>query len=91
MNNITTVKDLAMIFYNDLVENSKDTYEPDSKYTKLLGEIEETLSKITDFKTISDLESKIISLSDEDIVHYYCLGFETALDVAKVVFDDKVL
>ena len=59
--------DLAMIFYNEFVENGGDVYDPDSKFSKLMGEIDETLLNMLDFKTANDLEGKIISMSCEDV------------------------
>ena len=84
-----TAKELAMVFYNDMVENGDDTYDPDSKFTKTLNEIESILEKEVDFKTLSELEGLILTLSSEDVQQHYVWGFCTALEVASVVYDSQ--
>ena len=78
-----------MIFYNDMVENGDDTYDPDSKFTRILNEIEEILMSQLDFKTVSQLEGLILDLSSEDVQQHYIWGFEKALEVARVVYGSK--
>ena len=51
---MSNIRDLAMIFYNEFVENGGDAYDPDSKFSKLMGEIDETLLDLLDFKTCTD-------------------------------------
>ncbi len=87
MSNIMTTRDLAMTFYNEFVENGGDAYDPDSKFSKLMGEIDETLLNLLDFKTANDLEGKIISMSCEDVEQHYIWGFEKALEVCRLVYD----
>ena len=89
MKKIITAEDLAMIFYNDMVENGDDTYDPDSKFTKTLNEIENILEKEVDFKTLSELEGLILTLSSEDVQQHYVWGFCKALEVARVAFDSQ--
>lgn len=84
------VRDLAVIFYNDFIENGGDVYEPDSKFSKLLNEIDETLLRLFDFKTANDLEGKIISMSSEECEQHYIWGFEKALEVARVVYGSEI-
>lgn len=86
MSNITTTRGLAMTFYNEFVENGGDAYNPDSKFSKLMGEIDETLLNLLDFKTANDLEGKIISMSCEDVEQHYIWGFEKVLEVCRLVY-----
>ncbi len=87
MSNITTTRDLAMTFYNEFVENGGDVYDPDSKFSKLMGEIDEALLNLLDFKTANDLEGKIILMSCEDVERHYIWGFEKALEVCRLVYN----
>lgn len=87
MSNITTTRDLAMTFYNEFVENGGDAYDPDSKFSKFMGEIDETLLELLDFKTANDLEGKITSMSCEDVEQHYIWGFEKALEVCRLVYN----
>lgn len=89
MKKIITAQNLAMIFYNDMVENGDDTYDPDSKFSRTLNEIESILEEEVDFKTLSELEGLILTLSSEDVQQHYVWGFCTALEVARVVFDSQ--
>ena len=57
MSDTMTKRDLAMTFYNEFVENGGDVYDPDSKFSKLMGEIDEALLNLLDFK------SKVILLN----------------------------
>ena len=87
MSNITTTRDLAMTFYNDFVENAGDVYDPDCKFSRLMGEIDEILFNLLDFKTANDLEGKILTMSCEDVEQHYVLGFEKALEVCRIVYN----
>lgn len=87
MSNITTTRDLAMTFYNEFVENGGDVYEPDSRFSKVMGEVDETLFKLLDFKTANDLEGKILTMSCEDVEQHYVIGFEKALEVCRIVYN----
>lgn len=88
MKKIITAQELAMIFYDNMVENGDDTYDPDSKFTRLLNEIEAILERELDFELVSKLESLILDLCSEDLQQHYVWGFCTALAVARVVFDN---
>ena len=79
-------EELALIFYNNMLENGDDSYDPDSQFTRILNEIEEVMTEHLDFKTLSKLEGLILSLSSEDVEKHYIWGFCTALEVAKVVY-----
>ena len=68
MSNTMTTRDLAMTFYNEFVENGGDVYDPDSRVSKVMGEIDETLFELLDFKTANDLEGKILTMSGEDVI-----------------------
>lgn len=87
---IETAQDLALVFYNDMVENGDDSYDPDSKFTRTLNEIETILMDRLDFKTVSRLEGLILVLSSEDVQQHYIWGFTKALEVARLVFDSDV-
>lgn len=51
-----------------------------------MGEIDETLLDLLDFKTANDLEGKIISMSCEDVEQHYIWGFEKALEICRLVY-----
>ena len=87
MSNTMTTRDLAMTFYNEFVENGGDVYDPDSRFSKVMGEIDETLFELLDFKTANDLEGKILTMSGEDVIQHYIWGFEKALDVCRTVYN----
>ena len=87
MSNITTTRELAMTFYNEFVENGGDVYDPDSRFSKVMGEIDETLFELLDFKTANDLEGKILTMSGEDVIQHYIWGFEKALEVCRTVYN----
>lgn len=90
MSNTMTTRDLAMTFYNEFVENGGDVYDPDSRFSKVMGEIDETLFELLDFKTANDLEGKILTMSGEDVIQHYIWGFEKALEVCRLVYGQKV-
>ena len=90
MKKIITAQELAMIFYNDMIENGNDTYDPDSKFTRTLDQIEEILEREVDFKTLSQLEGLILDLSSEDVQQHYVWGFTKALEVGRVVFNSAI-
>ena len=87
MSNTMTTRDLAMTFYNEFVENGGDVYDPDSRFSKVMGEIDETLFELLDFKTANDLEGKILTMSGEDVIQHYIWGFEKALEVCRTVYN----
>ena len=80
-------EDLALVFYNDMVENGDDSYDPDSEFTRILNEIEEVMERTLDFKTQSKLEGLILSLSCEDVQQHYVWGFCTGVEVARAVLN----
>lgn len=83
MSNITTTRDLAMTFYNEFIENAEDKYDSDCKFSKLMGEIDDTLFELLDYNTANDLEGKILMMSCEDVEQHYIWGFEKALEVCR--------
>ena len=87
MSSTMTTRDLAMTFYNEFVENGGDSYDPDSRFSKVMGEIDETLFELLDFKTANDLEGKILTMSGEDVIQHYIWGFEKALEVCRTVYN----
>ena len=87
MSNTMTTRDLAMTFYNEFVENGGDVYDPDSRFSKVMGEIDETLFELLDFKTVNELEGKILTMSGEDVIQHYIWGFEKALEVCRTVYN----
>ena len=82
---ITNVHDLATIFYNIMLDNNEDYIEPDSKSGRLMTEINKMIFSLTDFRTGSDIESKIMEMAGVDSERYYCWGFAKGLEVANVV------
>ena len=84
-----TVEELAMIFYNDMLENGDDSYDPDSKFTKILNEIEAILEEHLDFKIVSKIEGLTLDLSSEDVRQHYVWGFCTGVEVARAVFNKE--
>lgn len=82
-----TTRDVAMTFYNEFVENGGDVYEPDSRFSKVMGEVDEMLFNLLDFKTANDLEGKILTMSCEDVEQHYVMGFEKALEVCRLVYN----
>lgn len=64
-----------------------DVYDPDSRFSKVMGEIDETLFELLDFKTANDLEGKILTMSGEDVIQHYIWGFEKALEVCRTVYN----
>lgn len=89
MSNITTTRDLAMTFYNEFIENAEDKYDPDCKFSKLMGEIDDTLFELLDYNTANDLEGKILMMSFEDVEQHYIWGFEKALEVCRIVYNKE--
>jgi hypothetical protein len=87
MSDTKTTRDLAMTFYNEFVENGGDAYDPDSRFSKVTGEIDETLFELLDFITANDLEGKILTMSGEDVIQHYIWGFEKALEVCRTVYN----
>ena len=87
MSSTMTIRNLAMTFYNEFVENGGDAYDPDSRFSKVMGEIDETLFELLDFKTANDLEGKILTMSGEDVIQHYIWGFEKALEVCRTVYN----
>ena len=87
MRNTMTTRDLAMTLYNEFVENGGDVYDPVSRFSKVMGEIDETLFELLDFKTANDLEGKILTMSGEDVIQHYIWGFEKALEVCRTVYN----
>lgn len=87
MSDAMTTRDLAMTFYNEFVENGEDVYDPDSRFSKVMGEIDETLFELLDFKTANDLEGEILTMSGEDVIQHYIWGFEKALEVCRTVYN----
>lgn len=87
MSSTMTTRDLAMTFYNEFVENGGDVYDPDSRFSKVMGEIDEILFELLDFKTANDLEGKILTMSGEDVIQHYIWGFEKALEVCRTVYN----
>lgn len=87
-------EELAQIFYNDMVEKGDDSYDPDSKFSTILNEIEDVMQENLDFNTLSKLEGLILGLSCEEVEQHYIWGFCTGVEVARVVLDssdDKLL
>jgi hypothetical protein len=54
MSDTMTTRDLAMTFYNEFIETGGDAYDPDSRFSKVMGEIDEALFELLDFKTAND-------------------------------------
>lgn len=84
---MSNIRDLAMTFYNEFVENGGDVYEPDSRFSKVMGEVDEILMSRLDFKTANDLEGKILTMSCDDVEQHYIMGFEKALEVCRIVYN----
>lgn len=89
MTNKMTIRDLARGFYIDFCENGGDVYDPDCKFSKMMDEIDDKLFNLLDFKTANDLEGKILNMSSEDVEQHYIWGFEKALEVCRLVYNQK--
>lgn len=85
MSDRMSTKELAMIFYNDMVENSKGDYQLNSQCKALTNDIDEILHQLPDTDRKEKLESKIIMLIYESSAHFYHLGFEKALEVSRLI------
>ena len=84
-----TAKELAMIFYDRMVDNNEDFVEPEPESSKLMGEIDDELFELVGVKKTLELEEKILRMNCLDCIDHYVWGFCTALEVASVVFDSQ--
>lgn len=87
MNDRMSTKELAMIFYNYMVEKSGGNYQLNSKCRTLTNDLDEILSLLPDTNIKEDLDSKIIMLIYETSLHFYHLGFEKALEISRLIYN----
>ena len=83
------IKDLAMVFYDRMVDNNEDYLEPDSESSVLMNEIDETLFNLLGFKEANKLEEKMLRMCCIDAELYYTWGFEKAMEVARVIYGSE--
>lgn len=86
---IETAEELAMIFYDRMVDNNEDFVEPEPESSKLIGEVIKELTELVGLKKTLELEEKIMRMNCLDCIDHYVWGFCTALEVASIVFDSQ--
>ncbi len=85
-----TAKELAMIFYDRMVDNNEDFVEPEPESSKLMGEVDDELMELVGIKKTLELEAKILRMNCLDCVEHYVWGFEKALEVCSVVYKKQI-
>lgn len=89
MTNKLTVKELALGFYYDHTENDEAGYDPDCKISVLMREIDEKLFSLLNCKMANEIEGEILKLTNEEAKENYILGFEKALEVCRIVYNQQ--
>ena len=87
--NIKSTEDLAMIFYYNFLDNGGEDLDPNSESHRIMGEINDTLEELIGKKQMLQIEGKILEMNNIDCIDHFVWGFEQALEMCRVVYNNN--